>query len=100
MVPILFPDLPSLPVLVREMAQEEIQVLLTLGKLIFKELKQFLHGRLRRRVRDLPREQIQVFLRVREILLRIQLPAGLHMPWDEFLRLKRTDQRQRLVPCF
>lgn len=71
MMPILLPHLPALPVLVRQVAQEEVQIFLALWKLVLEEIEQVLHLRLGLSVGHLFREELQVFLCMRQVSLGV-----------------------------
>lgn len=71
MMPILLPHLPALPVLVRQVAQEEVQIFLALWKLVLEEIEQVLHLGLGLGVGHLFREELQVFLCMLQVSLGV-----------------------------
>ena len=82
MMPVLLPHLSALTELVRQMAQEEIEVLVGFRKRIFEDLEQLLDCSFLGCMCDLLGEQLEVLAGVSQISLCIHRPALLQMTWD------------------
>lgn len=66
---------PPSPKLVRQMTEEEIQVLLAIRERSLECLEQFIHRRLLRCFCDLLLKEVEIFVHVLHVLHRVEVPA-------------------------
>jgi hypothetical protein len=91
MVPILLPNLSTLPKLITQMPQKELQILIRLRERILERRIYIIYSGFLWRSADFLGEKVEVFAVVLQVRLGVKCPACFEMTGDDFLRFEGLD---------